>query len=841
MKHLLRFTLALFLGCIATVNAQQNEKEKDSILNVSLEEVVVSSGVIDVAKERETPIALTTISAQEIESKIGNQEFVNIMQNSPGVYVNNEKGGYGDGQIYVRGFNQVNTSFLINGVPVNDMENGKVYWSNWMVLTDMTNQIQMQRGLGSSSLAVPSVGGTVSIFTKSSEMSKGGMLKQTVGNDGYSKTTIGYNSGVNEKGWSSSYLLAYWKGDGYVMGTEGEGYNYAATVGYTPSEQHKFNVTLVGAGQWHHQRDVDISIRDYEYFGESGIDRRWNSDYGTLNGETYNIERNFYNKPIGTFNWDWKISEKVALNTSVYASAGRGGGTGSRSRNYDVMPFRQDLYSFIVEDGNTEFRRADGTVNWDAIVRDNASGNYTGGLAGGAFDGLSVITHGGRGDGLKRDGFIRRSSMNSHDWYGGIMRLSAEAGNFTFNAGLDWRQYTGYHYQVLNDLLGADAFYQTYNRNLGNGLFVTQEQTASPFESTSLDGEKLNYFNIGYVDWLGFNGVVEYTSDDSNFNAVFQAGASNQTFQREDIFAYNFDQLSEKSSIPGGYVKGGANLNINEQNNVFFNAGYISRQPFFDAVFPNFGNNVNEDVENEKITSFELGYGFVTNALKVNLNLYSTVWGNRFISRGFTLDSGDSGTATFAGVEQTHSGLELEVKYRPTGSLTLEGMISAGNWRYTKDFNANIFDENQRNIGTETLYMKDVKVGGSGQFVSYLEADYRIADGFSVDLGLRTVSNLYAQFSLQDDAFSDPNNQGAVELPSFNLVDFGTTYRFDLGDNKMVARLNINNLFDTVYINQSLTNIHASASSDTWNGIDKQNFVLFGFGTTWNFSLSYRF
>ena len=137
--------------------------------------------------------------------------------------------------------------------------------------------------------------------------------------------------------------------------------------------------------------------------------------------------------------------------------------------------------------------------------------------------------------------------------------------------------------------------------------------------------------------------------------------------------------------------------------------------------------------------------------------------------------------------------------------------------------------------------MKDVKVGGSGQFVSYLEADYRIADGFSVDLGLRTVSNLYAQFSLQDDAFSDPNNQGAVELPSFNLVDFGTTYRFDLGDNKMVARLNINNLFDTVYINQSLTNIHASASSDTWNGIDKQNFVLFGFGTTWNFSLSYRF
>ena len=836
------FTLFIvFAFSSAFAQEEVNSSVNDSILKVNLEEVMVTSGVIDVAKERETPIALTTIRSQEIEAKLGNQEFVNIMQNSPGIYVNNEKGGYGDGQIYVRGFNQVNTSFLINGVPVNDMENGRVYWSNWMVLTDMTNQIQMQRGLGSSSLAVPSVGGTVSIFTKSSEIPEGGVLRQTIGNDGYSKTTFGYNTGVNENGWSSSYLVAYWKGDGYVMGTEGEGWNYAATIGYTPSDQHKFNLTLVGAGQWHHQRDVDISIRDYIYFGENGIDRRWNSDYGTLNGETYNIERNFYHKPIGTFNWDWKISEKVSLNTSLYASAGRGGGTGSRSRNYDVFPFRQDLYSFYVEDGKNEFRRSDGTINWDAIVADNASGSYTGGLARGAFDGLSVITHGGRGDGLKRDGLIRRSSMNSHDWYGGIMRLSAESGNFTFNAGIDWRQYTGYHYQALNDLLGADAFYQTYNRNLGNGLFVTEEQTASPFVTTGLDGEKLNYFNVGYVDWLGFNGVIEYTSDNSKFNAVLQGGASTQTFQREDIFGNNFDQMSEKSSIPAGYVKGGANYNINESNNVFFNAGYIERQPFFDAVFPNFANNVNEDVENEQITSFELGYGYISNALRVNLNLYSTVWGNRFISRGFSLPNGDNGRANFSGIEQTHSGLELEVKYRPTSNLYLKGMLSAGNWRYTKDFTASVFDENQRNIGSETLYMKDVKVGGAGQVVSYIEADYRIFDNFSVDLGLGSISKLHAQFSLQDSAFSDPNNQGAVELPSFSLMDFGTTYSFDLGSNKMIARLNINNLLDEEYINQSMTNIHAGSGSETWNGIDQRNFVLFGFGTTWNFSLSYKF
>ena len=94
-----------------------------------------------------------------------------------------------------------------------------------------------------------------------------------------------------------------------------------------------------------------VSIRDYEYFGEEGIDQRWNSNGGTLNGEEFNMRRNFYNKPLATFNWDWQMAENLALNTSVYGSAGRGGGTGPRGRNYDVLPYQLNLYDFLsVED-----------------------------------------------------------------------------------------------------------------------------------------------------------------------------------------------------------------------------------------------------------------------------------------------------------------------------------------------------------------------------------------------------------------------------------------------------------------------------------------------------------
>ena len=162
-----------------------------------LGEVVVTSGVIDIAKVRTTPVAVSTISPAEIALKVGNQEFPEIMNKTPGVYATKQGGGYGDSRISLRGFDQRNTSFLINGQPVNDMENGWVYWSNWQGLTDVASGIQLQRGLGASKLAVPSVGGTVSIFTKAAEAREGSSVQQVFGNDGYNKTTVAHSTGLN--------------------------------------------------------------------------------------------------------------------------------------------------------------------------------------------------------------------------------------------------------------------------------------------------------------------------------------------------------------------------------------------------------------------------------------------------------------------------------------------------------------------------------------------------------------------------------------------------------------------------------------------------------------------
>jgi outer membrane receptor protein involved in Fe transport len=78
-----------------------------------LGEVIVTSGVIDVAKVRETPVAVSTISPVEIALKVGNQEFPEVMNRTPGVYATKQGGGYGDSRISLRGFDQRNTSFLL--------------------------------------------------------------------------------------------------------------------------------------------------------------------------------------------------------------------------------------------------------------------------------------------------------------------------------------------------------------------------------------------------------------------------------------------------------------------------------------------------------------------------------------------------------------------------------------------------------------------------------------------------------------------------------------------------------------------------------------------------------
>ena len=80
-----------------------------------------------------------------------------------------------------------------------------------------------------------------------------------------------------------------------------------------------------------------------------------------------------------------------------------------------------------------------------------------------------------------------------------------------------------------------------------------------------------------------------------------------------------------------------------------------------------------------------------------------------------------------------------------------------------------------------------------------------------------------------------------MKLPSYGLLDAGVTGRFSLFGQDASLRVNVNNVLNTTYIAESNSNIHATADSQTWNGVDTRNYVWFGFGRTWNATLKYEF
>lgn len=255
---------------LSTASVYYAQSAKDTVSREKDIEQVVLTGVADLAKDRKTPVAVSTIKEAQIIEKLGNQEFPEILNTTPSVYATKGGGGFGDSRINVRGFDQVNTAVLINGVPVNDMENGAVYWSNWAGLSDVTSAMQVQRGLGSSKLAIASVGGTINVLTRAADKKKQGNVTVGIGNDGYHKSLFSYNTGKSDKGWSSSFLMSRTAGSMYADGTEFEGYNYYFALGFNPNAKHDLQFTITGAPQWHHQRSYSPTIAEYLKYGEVG-------------------------------------------------------------------------------------------------------------------------------------------------------------------------------------------------------------------------------------------------------------------------------------------------------------------------------------------------------------------------------------------------------------------------------------------------------------------------------------------------------------------------------------------------------------------------------------------
>jgi hypothetical protein len=212
--------------------------------------------------------------------------------------------------------------------------------------------------------------------------------------------------------------------------------------------------------------------------------------------------------------------------------------------------------------------------------------------------------------------------------------------------------------------------------------------------------------------------------------------------------------------------------------------------------------------------------------------------------------------------------------------LKLNGMISVGNWVYKGDVMSDRFDQfNQPFAGSTStkLYLDGIKVGDAAQTTASFGASYEVVSGLSFDANYRWCDNLYTAISPVNSNgslnFTSPLgtapsannliNRGSLDLPSYGLMDAGVSFKLPVGNDKSDSlnfRVNINNLLDKVYIAEGRTNTFTGMqrsefatgttgdaayatylAQGSYNGIHQSNQVFFGFGRTWNFTLSYNF
>ncbi|MCD8166297.1 MAG: carboxypeptidase-like regulatory domain-containing protein, partial [Bacteroides sp.] len=478
-----------------------------------LRDVIVTSSV---AVVRKTPVAVSTLDPAFIEENLGTQEFPELLKSTPGVYTIKNGGGYGDSEIMMRGFKSENLAVMINGVPVNDMEWGGVYWSNWAGLSDVTRSMQTQRGLGASKVSGPSVGGSINIVTRSIDAQKGGTVSYTMGENGENKILFSVSTGLNDKGWALTLLGGRNWGDGYIQGTEFDGYTYFVNIAKRINDNHQLSFTGFGNSQIHDQRSAydGLSIQGWQEVAKwmpDGQQYRYNPTYGFgKNAERKTANKNKYHKPQLSLNHIWEIDATSSLSTALYVSIGDGWG---HRGEYNDSSLSSAWYGASNGVLNTEFRNADGTMAYDKMQDINEQSD----------SGSKLV--------LSRN-------KNQHKWYGLLSTYTKQLNdNFNFYAGIDGRYYIGTHTAEITDLMNGDYYMDTRYRV--NVSAENNKAAANP----DFMYEKLTIGDVVYRDYDGHVlqggvfGQLEYEFDKLN---TFVAGSvSNTTQWRYDRFYYD--------------------------------------------------------------------------------------------------------------------------------------------------------------------------------------------------------------------------------------------------------------------------------------------------------------
>ena len=774
--------------------------DSNASASFSLASSSVALGGVEVLADRvdnTSAIPYDDYTKADIDFRLGGRGLPKALSTLPNVYVENG-GGWDDENVYVRGFDDRYTSYLINGIPMNDMENGNLYFSNWSVLADVASVVQVQRGAGSVNLATPSLGGVVNFMSMPASSEPSVVVKQEAGQHNYSKTGVTINTGLMMDGKLAMVASASKRTADklFARGTYTEAWSYYFNTSYSFDADNRLEFVALGSPQIHgqnfwnnrisnysHELARDMGVAEEDLRDEYGVDFNpradildtpftgkkataswlpfdgWNNRSADMYSSTLINEReNYFHKPIVQLNSYNKLNDTMTLASSLYYSGGEGGGSGSA-----------------------------GSIRWKS---DGSGRDYDETIRRNRLDFVDGYGYQSRG--------ILRGSRNNQATFGVVSKLDMKIDDmWSATFGVDIRTAEVEHYREVYNLLGGDFYVNTSNPNWNE-----DEQKRGL-------GDKVFYDNTNTIDWMGGYAQANY-NDGMGTTGFAMFGATTASYTAENHFSIEKEKVEADAEM-GYQMKVGGSKALNDTWQLFGNMSYSAMTPSLDKLIDDNNYVLNSGFENEKATWVDFGTRFksVNGQWAGSMNYYWALWSDRNQSGTSEALDGTESFFNISGLNELHKGLEYSIAYQPIPVLRIDIRGHESDWRFTDDlsYTYNEIEADPSSEETFELYVKDVMISGAPQSQTNL-----IVTGFfnrlKVSAEAQSFSKQYPRWgydgAIQDLAFllGEGNTfaEDAYVTGNTTLVNFNSAYTTELMGKAVTFNASVFNATDELYV-----------------------------------------
>ena len=356
--------------------------DKSESLEITLEPTAIMADEVIVYATRagnNTPVAYQNIDKKEISAANFGQDLPVLLGNSISAVSTSDAGnGMGYTALRIRGTDMTRINVTINGMPLNDPESHNVYWVDLPDFATSTDNIQIQRGVGTSTNGASAFGASINLQSTHLKADPYAELNSAFGSFNTLKNSVSFGSGLINKHFSMDGRISKLSSDGYIDRATSDLLSYYISGAYTSGKDLlRFNVFSGKEKTYQSWGGIPSAIletnRTYNGMG-AYTDSKGNQRY--YDNQTDNYTQTHYQAV-----YTHEFSKTLFLNTSVHHTVGAGYyeeySESDALASYGIEPIRTDV-PYYITGSDTTFTPDSIISSSDLIRQKHLANTFTG-------------------------------------------------------------------------------------------------------------------------------------------------------------------------------------------------------------------------------------------------------------------------------------------------------------------------------------------------------------------------------------------------------------------------------------------------------------------------------